>query len=119
VATVVSLTVPRPLRRFLRFSVRGLIVLVLVTGCWLGWIVRSAHIQRESVRRVSRAFATVSYNWEWSDGDYIVDGAPSLPEPLVRLLGVDFPGTVVAVRFPSELGLTLEEAQLGTSTLRG
>ena len=39
----------RPLRRFLRFSVRGMIVLVLLIGCWSGWLVRSARIQREAV----------------------------------------------------------------------
>ena len=33
---------PRPWRRFLRFSVRGMIVVVLVIGGWLGWVVRSA-----------------------------------------------------------------------------
>ena len=33
--------VSRPWRRFLRFSVRGMIVVVLVIGGWLGWIVRS------------------------------------------------------------------------------
>ena len=31
-------------RRYLRFSVRGLTVLVLVIGVWLAWLVRSAHI---------------------------------------------------------------------------
>ena len=41
--------VARPWRRFLRFSVRGLIVLVLVIGGWFGWVVRSARIQREAV----------------------------------------------------------------------
>jgi hypothetical protein len=34
--------VSRPWRRFLRFSVRALIVLVLVVGAGLGWVVRSA-----------------------------------------------------------------------------
>ena len=36
-------------RRYLRFSLRGLIVLVLVIGVWVGCIVRSARIQREAV----------------------------------------------------------------------
>ena len=35
-------SVPRPWRRLLRFSVRGMIVLVLVVGGSLGWLVRSA-----------------------------------------------------------------------------
>ena len=32
----------RPWRRFLRFSVRGTIGIVLIIGVWLGWFVRSA-----------------------------------------------------------------------------
>ena len=38
--TMPAETTSRPWRRFLRFSVRGLIVLVLVIGAGLGWIVR-------------------------------------------------------------------------------
>jgi hypothetical protein len=38
-------TISRPWRRYLRFSVRGLIVLVLLIGAGLGWTVRSARIQ--------------------------------------------------------------------------
>ena len=47
--------VSRPWRRFLRFSVRGMIVLVLVIGGWLGWIVRSARIQREAVAAIEKS----------------------------------------------------------------
>ncbi len=46
--------VSRPWQRFLRFSVRGLIVLVLVIGAGLGWIVRSAQVQREAVAAIER-----------------------------------------------------------------
>ena len=57
-------TVARSWRRFLRFSVRGLIVLVLVIGVWLGWIVRSARIQREAVAAIQHAGGQVAYDWE-------------------------------------------------------
>jgi cytoskeletal protein RodZ len=36
-------------RHWLRISIRSLIILVLVAGGWLGWLVRSARIQREAV----------------------------------------------------------------------
>ncbi len=36
--------VSRTWRRFLRFSVRGLIVLVLFVGVWLGWLVHLRNI---------------------------------------------------------------------------
>jgi hypothetical protein len=54
-------TIRRPWRRHLRFSVRGLIVLVLVTGGWLGWVARGARIQREAVSaaRLMMAFGTI------------------------------------------------------------
>jgi hypothetical protein len=61
--------VSRPWRRYLRFSVRGLIVLVLVIGAGLGWIVRSARMQREAVAAIKNAGGSVSYDWRWSNGN--------------------------------------------------
>ena len=62
-------------RRYLRFSVRGLIVVVLVVGGWLGWIVRGARIQREAVAAITRAGGRVAYDWERRDGKDIPGGA--------------------------------------------
>ena len=56
--------VTRPWRRFLRFSVRGVLVLVLVVAAGLGWIVRSARIQREAVAAIERAGGRVIYDFE-------------------------------------------------------
>jgi hypothetical protein len=53
----------------LRFSVRGLIVLVLVVGGWLGWTVRSSRIQRDAVAAIRKADRSVSYDWEYCDGE--------------------------------------------------
>jgi hypothetical protein len=39
----------RPSRRYLSFSLRGLIVLVLAAGAGMGWFVRQARLQREAV----------------------------------------------------------------------
>ena len=52
-------------RRWLRISVRGLIILVLVIGGWLGWAVHNARIQREAVAAVERAGGEVMYDWQW------------------------------------------------------
>jgi hypothetical protein len=49
-------------RRFLRFSVRGLIVLVLVIGAGLGWITRQAHIQRHAVLAITKAQGHAYYD---------------------------------------------------------
>jgi hypothetical protein len=66
--------VPHPWRRYLRFSARGLIVLVLLIGGGLGWVVRSvrsARIQRGAVAAIVRGGGSVKYNWEWPDGNDI------------------------------------------------
>src|SRR5262249_51645408 len=65
-------------RRWLRTSVRGLIVLVLLVGASLGWLVRSARIQREAVAAIERAGGRVEYDWHERNGqiwplDWIVD----------------------------------------------
>ena len=51
-------------RRLQRFSVRGMIVVVLLVGGSLGWFVRSARIQREAVAAIEKAGGGVSYDWE-------------------------------------------------------
>ena len=66
-STTLANPVSRPWRRYLRFSVRGLIVLVLVIGGWLGWIVRSARIQRDAVAAIQNAGGVVMYDWEWKN----------------------------------------------------
>jgi hypothetical protein len=67
----------RPWRRFLRFSVRGLIVLVMVIGCWLGWIVQGAHVQRDAVAAIRRAGGEVEYDCYWSNGRRVLVGGTS------------------------------------------
>ena len=91
--------VARPWRRFLRFSVRGLIVLVLVIGGWFGWVVRSARIQREAVAAIKNAGGIVYYGWEYSDSTVAPGQKPRVPTWLVDLIGVDYFGHVTAVGF--------------------
>jgi hypothetical protein len=59
--------VSRPWGRYLRVSVRGLIVVVLLIGASLGWIVRSAHTQRDAVAPLKRAGGLVRYEWGRTD----------------------------------------------------
>ena len=89
--------VSRPWQRFLRFSVRGLILIVIVLGAGLGWIVRQAHIQRDAVAAIRKAGGTVSYDWEWKDGKSIRGGKPWAPRWLVDLIGTDYFGHVAVV----------------------
>ena len=87
----------RPWRSYLRFRLRGLIVLVLVFGCWLGWIVRSTHIQRDAVAAIRQSGGFVAYDWEWKDNERIPNGRPWAPQWLVDSLGADYFGCVVFV----------------------
>jgi hypothetical protein len=84
-------------KRFLRFSVRGLIVFVIVLGAGLGWIVHQAHIQRDAVAAIVRAGGVVEYDWQRSNGKSIPGGDPSAPRWLVHLIGRDYFGHVTAV----------------------
>ena len=77
-------------RRFLRFSVRGLLVLMLVIGGGLGWIIRQAHIQRDALAAVVKAGGSVTYDWEWNNGKFIPGGKLWAPKWLVDLIGVDY-----------------------------
>ena len=91
---------PGPWRRYVRFSLRGLIVLVLLFGGWLGWIVRSARIQREAVAAIRNVDGEAFYEWEWNNGRVVAGGAPWAPHWLVQTFGVDYFGHVVAVFTP-------------------
>ena len=85
---------PKSRRRRLRLSVRGLIVLVLIICAGLGWVVRSARIQREAVAAIEHSGGGASYSWEWSDGKGSWGGRPWAPQWLVDLIGVDYFGHV-------------------------
>ena len=87
----------RSWRRFARFSVRGLIVLVLVVGFVLGWFVRRAHLQSEAVAAVRNAGGTVAYDWEDKEWHPVQGGKPGGPKWLADRLGPDYFDTVIAV----------------------
>src|SRR4051812_36445745 len=99
----------RPWRRYLHLSLRSLLVLVLAIGCWPGWLVHSARIQREAVAAIRAAGGRVAYDWQRRKnprgiGDFVQrDKKPPYPEWLVRLLGDDYFGHVVWVYFGPRL----------------
>jgi hypothetical protein len=95
-----------------RFSVRGLIVLVLLIGGGLGWMVREAHMQRDAVAAVVKAGGTVLYDWrrlkvdpggsqfELRVGNSISEIIPWASGWLADRIGVDYFGHVRAVWLP-------------------
>jgi hypothetical protein len=85
----------------MRLSLRALIVLVLLLGALVGWVVRSARVQRDAVAAIQRAGGTVDYEWDLKNLQRVPNGAPPWPKWLVRLVGVDYFGNVVAVYLPN------------------
>jgi hypothetical protein len=90
-------SISRPYWSQLRFSLRTLIVVVLVIGVWLGRTVRNAGIQREAVAAIARAGGGVCYDWQWEDGRFKRRGRPWWPTWLTDRVGVDYFYNVVAV----------------------
>ena len=99
----------RPWRRFPRFSVRGLIVLVFVIGAGLGWTVRPAHVQRDAVAAIRKAGGSVSYNSELSIEKYLPAGQTGALSSLVNLVGIDYFGHVTEACADNMSAATLDE----------
>jgi len=98
----------RPWRRFLRFSVRVLMVLVLVIGGGLGWLVRSAHIQRDAVAAIKSAGGSAKHDWESVGYHGVLLGHPPGPRWLSRFIGVDYFGRIADAWF----GYSATDAQI-------
>ena len=77
-----------------------MIVLVLVLGGWLGWIARSARIQREVLAAIRKAQGSFYYDWQWKDGKWIGDGRPRGTRWLLNILGPDYFAAVTVVLIP-------------------
>jgi internalin A len=95
-------------RRFLRFSVRGLIVLVLLIGGCLGWMARNARIQRDAVAAIKRAGGSVRYSHVRRKSTSKQGQKPWVPVWLADLIGVDYLDHVTNVR--------LSESTMGTDS---
>ena len=82
--------VTRRWRRYLRLSMRTFIVVVLLVGGWLGWIVRTARIQREEVAAITRRGGVVEYDSGWTDNQTLQPQDPGALDRLVSAIGVDY-----------------------------
>ncbi len=87
----------RPPRSLLRISLRALLVLVLLTGGWMGWLVQSARTQRTAVAAIQRSDGYVEYEWDITNPARKPSKGPAWPKWLVDHLGVDYFYNVVAV----------------------
>ena len=82
----------RSWRKYLRFRMRGLILFVLLFGVALGWLVRSAHIQRDAVAAIGRAGGQVLYEpiWPFAQRGLRAKRKASTPAWLTGSRGVDY-----------------------------
>jgi len=82
--------VSRRSRRYLRFSVRGLIVVVLVIGAGLGWIVRQAHVQRDAVHVITKAHGRAHYDIDPSNGAFPGNRLSAWRRLIAQYIGIDY-----------------------------
>jgi hypothetical protein len=57
-------------RRFLRFSLRGLLLLVLLVSVWLGWQVNRAHKQRRAIAKIQELGGSVIFDYQVIESRY-------------------------------------------------
>ncbi len=88
----------------IRFSVLSLLILVLLSGGWLGWLVRTAEVQRDAVAAIENVGGAVAYESAGKDGRLISGAVSESPTWLVERLGADYFGNVVGVSFQSRQG---------------
>jgi len=85
---------PKPKRRWYQFSLRTLLVFVLLASVGLSWFAMKLHQarkQREAVEAILKAGGWVTYDFELADTGTLTPGAePPAPPWLRKVLGDDF-----------------------------
>jgi hypothetical protein len=92
----------RSQRRWLRYSLRTLLMLVTVFGVWLGVKVNQARRQKQAVEALLNLGATVRYAHQRNDAHpsiFETDKDLNVPNGLRALAGDDFFQSVVSLRF--------------------
>jgi hypothetical protein len=89
--------------RFLRYSIRCLIVVVLAIGGGLSCVVRQARHQHDAVATIESAGGLVFYDWYPKNGENKPGGPPWwAPQWLADRIGVDYFGHVAHVWLPGK-----------------
>ncbi len=91
-----TIALARPWQRYLRFSLRGLVVLVLVLGGALGWIVSRVEVQRRAVAVIEKSGGSVKYRWEWKDDGPNSSGQPQWPKWVLDHIGPNYLAHIAA-----------------------
>jgi Leucine Rich Repeat (LRR) protein len=85
------------LARWLKFSVRSLMLIVLVVAVLLAWQVNRARQQRRAVDAIKAYGGFVSYDWQYVNGTFTSGRSPWAPIWLRRAIGDEFFQEVVGV----------------------
>ncbi len=90
---------PKRKRRWLRFSLRTFLALVLIFGVWLGLLVHRVNKQREAVAWVKEMGGRVLYKYETDDfASFLNNNAdPPGPDWLRNLIGLEYFANVSSV----------------------
>ncbi len=111
---------PNPKRRFLRFTLRSLLLLMLVVCVALGWKVERARKQRDAVNWIQELGGSVSYDYEIDNNDRTIPNAePPGPKWLMKQLGIDFFDDVVRVDLSEATQVSDVTALSGLTNLKG
>jgi hypothetical protein len=84
-------------RKLMRLSMRTLIVLVLLFGGGMGWLVRSARIQRAAAAAITTVGGSVKYDWEWTSANGYTGRTERVPKWLSDRIGIDYFGHITSV----------------------
>jgi internalin A len=112
-ATMKAGAVSRPRLRLTQLSMRGLIVLVLIIGVWLGTLTRMARVQSDAVAMIKNTHGQVAYEWDVTDGHITLRGKPWAPTWLVDLFGIDYFGHVTQVHLTYTASIEAAMAPIG------
>ena len=90
-----------PVRKGFVLSLRSAMLLVLLSGLWMGWRVNRANDQRRAVAAIRRAGGGISYDYQFSvsKGYRNPNGRPWAPAWLRNWLGDEFFQEVTSVQF--------------------
>lgn len=93
---------PKPKRRWFRFSLKTLMLVVVLLSLPLGWFAMKmvrAERQRQAVEAIEEAGGVVFYEYHYKGGALTVGAKPSGPAWLRQLVGEDFFWEAVNVDF--------------------